>query len=213
MSESRAMELQGSVSTSLAHITIRGHGDILVKATARDHMDVQGLCRPDPALSAEPWRAGSISQLRQHSTRKALFLSQAAQRSWPWCQGCGWSSPKGLSVRELTLPLICHGGGMGREVIPCSPPLPLATSGSQESCPQIQGHELVRVLPPHPMQHTGMWPLTSPGQHSRADPSGADTGKPIPTTSERENRAHRSSALKWCDMGAGVVPSPSPLTT
>jgi hypothetical protein len=34
---------------SMAHITTREHGDSLVRAAFGDYVDVQGLCRTDPA--------------------------------------------------------------------------------------------------------------------------------------------------------------------
>lgn len=59
---------------------------------------------------------------------------------------------------------------MGELTLP--PPLPLATSSSQEGC--LQSHEIRRAIPvPYQLQS-----CTSPGQHSRAQPGGGSVGEP-----------------------------------
>lgn len=45
MSGSVAMQQQGAVSMSVAHITTKDHMDALVWAVSWDCIDVQGLCR------------------------------------------------------------------------------------------------------------------------------------------------------------------------
>lgn len=49
MAESMAMQWQGLVSMSIVHITKREHGASMVRAAARDHVEVQGLCITGPA--------------------------------------------------------------------------------------------------------------------------------------------------------------------
>jgi hypothetical protein len=83
-------------------------------------------------------------------------------------QGCGWASPKVVSVGELALPFV-YLEVWARERCP-SLPSPLATCGRPESC--SWGHESRKARPaPHLLQHSGgREPWISPGQHSGAGP-------------------------------------------
>lgn len=60
MSASVAMQLQGSVLMSMAHITTREHGDpSVVGAATGDHVDVQGLYRAD-SIPHWLWYSGEL---------------------------------------------------------------------------------------------------------------------------------------------------------
>lgn len=80
MAESMAMQWQGLVSLSMVHITKREHGASMVRAAARDHVEVQGLCITGPAphwLRASGELVPSLTQ--QHSGEWDPHLAQAAR--------------------------------------------------------------------------------------------------------------------------------------
>lgn len=83
--ESMAINQQGSVLMSMAHITTRGHWDVPVRVVTGDHMDVQGLCRKGLTLTGcddlESW---SHFLPGQYLGEQALHLVQVAQCSWLW---------------------------------------------------------------------------------------------------------------------------------
>jgi hypothetical protein len=64
MSGSMALQQQGAVSISVAHITTKDHANALVWPVSWDHIDVQGLCR-----------AGSTPQWLWHVGELALPLT------------------------------------------------------------------------------------------------------------------------------------------
>jgi hypothetical protein len=88
MSESVAMQQQGSVSMSIAHIITREHVDVLCWGSRwGPHACLTARALSSsvyPSLDAAWWRAGSISHLWKHLGEQTLGFTHAAQWSWHW---------------------------------------------------------------------------------------------------------------------------------
>lgn len=123
-SESVVIQQKGLVKMSVAPITTREHAESLFGAATREHVNVYNWS--SFSLDATFWRAGPISDWRQHSGEDTLCFVQATQWGRPWWWGVG-EPPKSVSMGEAdpaTHPLL---GSMRAEVIPH--PLHLGQSG------------------------------------------------------------------------------------
>lgn len=95
----------------VAHITTREHGDTLVWAAARDHGDVQGLCRTGPVLHWL-WHSRELAPpLTSGSIQESQPCAWPGQHSGAGCGGRGVSElgPVGVSMGALAPPLVYSG--------------------------------------------------------------------------------------------------------
>lgn len=92
-----AMQQQGSVSTSMAQITTRNHGDVPDLGSYLEPYTYPRAMQNWPCLPLAVVHsiAGPRSHQQQHLRKQALYLEAQV------------SQPKGMSVGELAPPPIC----------------------------------------------------------------------------------------------------------
>jgi hypothetical protein len=116
MSGSMAMQWQGLVSMSVAHIT------------TKEHRDVPGLdSRLGSQRCPKMCRTGPTSHWAVAFGRAALCLTWVAKQSWPWWQESWWTAPRAWAL-ELALLLFYSEVAQAMRWYP-SPPCHLGQPG------------------------------------------------------------------------------------